>query len=102
MCLRDMLCNSLGGIKFDIELVVLSYFENMVLVILEWLARYLGLPLITIVACDMLCFAYSEEVINHFEFYMHFLLSVLSSVCLRTNNGLSMGEFDKCLKCISF
>ena len=33
---------------------------------------------------------------------MHLPLSVLSSVCLRTSNGLSMGEFDKCLMYTSF
>jgi len=33
---------------------------------------------------------------------MHLPLSLLSSVCLRTSNGLSMGEFDKSLKCTIF
>ena len=54
MCLHDVLCGSLEVIKFDIELVVM-YFENVhLLVILEYVVYYLGLPLITILACDML------------------------------------------------
>jgi len=42
-----MLYGSLGVIKFDIELVVLYFFENLLfLLILKCLLRYLGLPLI--------------------------------------------------------
>jgi len=33
---------------------------------------------------------------------MHLPLSVLYSLCLRTNSGLSMGEFDMSLKCTLF
>jgi len=30
MCLHDMLCGSLEVIKFDIELVVLYFFESLI------------------------------------------------------------------------
>jgi len=50
-----MLCGSLGVIKFDTELVVSYFFENLILLlILEYFARYLGLSLIVTIACDML------------------------------------------------
>jgi len=63
MCLCDMLCSSLGVIKFDIELVELYFFENLLfLLILKCFVNYLGLPLIVILACDMLWFAYFKEV----------------------------------------
>ena len=49
MCLHDLLCGSLGVIKFEIELVVSYVFENIHLVLLlNCLARYLGLSLIGI------------------------------------------------------
>ena len=55
MCLHDTLCGSAGVIKFDILLVVVYFFENVyLLLILNCLACYLGLPLITILAYDML------------------------------------------------
>jgi len=65
MCLHDMLCGSLGVIKFNIELVVSSFFENLLilfLLVLKCIAHYLGLALIVILACDMLWFAYFKEV----------------------------------------
>jgi len=47
MCLHDMLCGSLGVIKFDIKLVILYFFQNLlILLILKWLAYYSELPLI--------------------------------------------------------
>ena len=89
-------------IKFDIELMVSYFFENLLfLLILKCFVHYLELPLIVILACDMLWLAYFKEV-SYFESYMHFPLPVLFSVCLRRSNGFSMGEFDKCLICISF
>ena len=55
MCLHDMLCGSLGVIKLDVELVVMYFFENIhLLLILKFIVHYLGLPLIAILACDML------------------------------------------------
>jgi len=58
-CLHDMLCGSLGIIKFDIELVVLYFFQNLfLLIILECLARYLGLLVNDILACDLLRMSY--------------------------------------------
>ena len=54
MCLHDILCGSFVVIKFDIELVVLYFFENLPLLILKCFAHYLGLLLIDILACDML------------------------------------------------
>ena len=98
MCLHDMLCSSLGVIKFDIELVILYFFENLLFfLILKCFVHYLGLSLIVILACDMLWFAYFKEVV---PFHLPWL--IFSSVCLRISNNLSIGEFDKCLKCISF
>jgi len=35
MCLHDMLCGSLGVIKFDIELIVAYFFENLLVLILK-------------------------------------------------------------------
>jgi len=58
-----MLCGSLEVIKFDIELMVLYFFENLLfLLILKCFVRYLGLLLIAILACDMLWLAYFKEV----------------------------------------
>jgi len=74
MCLYDMHCGYLGVIKFNIELVVLYFFENL-------------LPL---------------RSFSCFEALVYFSLLVLSSVCLMTSNNLSIGEFDKCLECTSF
>ena len=55
MCLHDMLYGSLGVIKFDIELVVLYFLENLLLLlILKSFPHYFGLPLLAILACDML------------------------------------------------
>ena len=54
MCLYDMLCGSLGVIKFDIKLVVLYFFENLFLLIFQCFAYYLRLVLIVILACDKL------------------------------------------------
>ena len=48
MCLHDMVCGSLGVIKFDIKLVVSYFFKNLLLLILKRIKRYLGLPLIGI------------------------------------------------------
>ena len=96
MCLHDMLCGSLGVIKFDSELVVLYFFENLLfLLILKCFVHYLVLLLTIILACDMLWFAYFKEVVP-----LHLPWLVFSSVCLRISNGLSMEEFGKCLKCI--
>jgi len=39
--------------------------------------------------------AYFKEVV-----LLHLPRLVLSGLCLRTSNDLSLGEFDKCLKCI--
>ena len=56
MCLHDVLCSSLGVIKFDVELVVMYFFENIhLLMMLKCFAHYLELLLIDILACDMLC-----------------------------------------------
>ena len=55
MCLCDVVYGSLGVIKFDIELVVVSFFENFHLpVILKCIVHYLGLLLIDILASDAL------------------------------------------------
>jgi len=54
ICLHDVLCASLGVIKFQIKLAVLYFFENLLLLILKCFASYLGLPLIDILACNML------------------------------------------------
>jgi len=54
MCLDDILCGSLGVIKFEIGLVVLYFFEYLLLLILKCFVHYLGLLLIDIYACDML------------------------------------------------
>ena len=58
MYLHDVFCGSLGVIKFDIELVDLYFFENLLLLFLKSFVHYLGLPLIVILACDMPWFAY--------------------------------------------
>ena len=64
ICLHDMLCGSLGVIKFDVKLVVLYFFENLLfLLILKCFMHYLGLPLSAILARDMLWFAYIKEVV---------------------------------------
>jgi len=55
MCLHDIICDFLGVIKFDIELVALHFFENLLfLLILKCFVHYLGLPLIVILTYDML------------------------------------------------
>jgi len=55
MCLCDVVYGSLGVIKFDIELVVVSFFENFHLpVILKCIVHYLGLSLIDIPPSDVL------------------------------------------------
>ena len=91
-----------GVIKFNIRSVVLYFFETLLLLlILKWLACYLRLPLIGILACDMLWLAYFKEVVI-FWVLDAFPLSVFFSVCLRTSNGLGMGEFDKSLMCTLF
>jgi len=93
-----MLCGSLGVIKFDIEIVVLYFFENLLfLLILKCFVHYLGLPLIVIVACDLLWLAYFKQLVP-----LHLPQLVFSSLCLGIRNNLNLGEFDKCLKCISF
>ena len=102
VCLRDVFWGFLGLIKFDIKLVVSYFFENLLLLlILKCLACYLGLPLITILAWDMLCLGHFEEVVLFWAPDAS-PLSVFSSVCLRTSNSLSMGKFDKWLKYIFF
>jgi len=64
MCLHDVLRGSLGLIKFDIELEVSYFLKNFHLVLmLKCLTCYLGLPLIAILACDMLSIACFEEVV---------------------------------------
>ena len=102
ICLHDMLCGSLGMIKLDIGLVVLYFFENLLLLILKCIVHYLGLPLIIVFAYDMLWLAYFKQFITVLSPKKHFPLLVLFSVCLRTSNSLSMREFDKHLTCISF
>ena len=99
MCLHDMLCCSLGVINFDVECVVMYFFENIHLFcsILKCFMHYFGLSLIVIHARDVLWFAYFKKVVP-----LHLPWLVFSSVCLRTINDLSMREFDKYLKCISF
>ena len=63
MYLHDMLCGSLGGDQVDIEIVVLYFFENLLfLLILKCTVHYLGLPLIVVLAYDMLWLAYYKEV----------------------------------------
>ena len=65
MRLHDMLCGSLGVIKFDIENVVLYFFEKVLLhLILKCFVHYLGLPLIDILAYDMLWLAYFRDVVK--------------------------------------
>lgn len=55
MCLRNVLCGSLGMIKFDFELVVSYFFDNLLLfLILKCFLLYLAMPLIVTLACDML------------------------------------------------
>jgi len=55
MCLRDVLCGSLGVMKFDIEFMVLYFFdEKLLLLILICFACDLELPLIVVFACDVL------------------------------------------------
>ena len=54
MCLHDILYGSLEVIKFDIELMIMYFFKNLLLLILTCFAHYLGLLLIDILACDML------------------------------------------------
>jgi len=56
MWLQDMLRGPLRVIKFDIELVVMYFFENLFLLflILKCIERYLGFPLIVVYAYNML------------------------------------------------
>jgi len=64
MCLHDILYGSLEVIKFDIELVVIYFFENIhLLLFLKCFVHYLGLSLIDILACAILGLAYFEEVV---------------------------------------
>jgi len=54
-CLHDVLCGSLGVIKFAIELLIIYFFENIhLLLVLKCLVHYLQLPLINIFAYDRL------------------------------------------------
>jgi len=49
--------------KFDGELVVMCFFENLLaLLILKCIEHYLGLLLIAVLACDMLWLAYFKEI----------------------------------------
>jgi len=55
ICLHDMLCGFLGVIKFNIELIVPYFFENIHLPLIpKYFANYLELLLIGILARDML------------------------------------------------
>jgi len=63
------------------------------LLILKCFARYLGLPLIAILTCDMLWFTYFKEVITVLSPKMHFPLSVLSNVSLEDKQRLNHGGF---------
>jgi len=66
--LHDMLCGSLGMVKFEIALVVLYFFKNVLfLLTLKCFVHYLGLPLIVILACGMLWLAYFREVVMCFS-----------------------------------
>ena len=63
MCLHDMLCGSLGVIKFDVEFVVSYFLQNILpILILKRFARDLRLSLIGILAYDMQKLAYFKEV----------------------------------------
>ena len=63
--LHDVLCGSLGVIKFDIELVISYVFENIhLLPILNYFVHCLGLPLIVVLAYDMLWLAYFRDVVK--------------------------------------
>ena len=64
MCLYDMLCSSLGMIKFDIASMVSYLFENIhFLLILKYLVHYLRLPLIAIFAYDLLKIVLPKEIV---------------------------------------
>ena len=90
MCLHNMLCGSLGVIRFDIKLVVLYFFRNvLLLLILKFLAHHLGLLLIAILPCDMLGLAHFKEDVLLWALDASSLVS-FSSVCLRTSNGVCM------------
>ena len=83
LCLHDMLYGSLGVIKFDIELVVLYFFENLVLLlILKYFAHYLRLSLISILVCDMLWLVYLKEVVM---FLSHIIFSIVFSAVSYTH-----------------
>ena len=63
MCLHDMLYGSLGVIKFDIKLVVMYFFENLLfLLILNCIALF-GVAVIATLIYDMLSLAYFKEVV---------------------------------------
>ena len=92
MCLHHMLCGSLGVIKFDIKLVVLYVFKNLpLLLIWKCLARHLGLPLIAILACDMLWLAHFKDMVLFWALDASPLVD-FSSICLTTSNGLGTGN----------
>ena len=64
MCLHDVLCGSLGVIKFDIELVMSYFFKNLLfLLILKCFMCHLGLLLIVILANDMIWLADFKDVV---------------------------------------
>jgi len=53
--LHDVLYSFLGLIQFDFKHMVIYSFENIPLLLtLKRLVHYLGLPLIDILACDVL------------------------------------------------
>jgi len=80
MYLHDMLCGSLGVIKFDIELVVMYLFENIhLLLILKYFVHYLGLPLIGILARDILWLSYFKKVIMFLSHISHYQFSTVSA-----------------------
>jgi len=81
MCLHDMLCGSLGVIKFVIELVVMYTFENIhVLLILKCFVHYFGVAvdcyscLWYAITCLLLrgCYALSPRFIFSCRFYIVF------------------------------
>ena len=58
MCSHDVLCCSLEVIEFDVELMILYFFENIhLLLILKCILHYLGLSLTDILTCAVLCVA---------------------------------------------
>ena len=82
-----------GLSNFDVEFVVMYFFENIhLLLILKCIVHYLVWPLIAIFAYDMLWLVATLRRLLCFESKMFFPSLVLSSVCLRTSNSLSMGS----------